>query len=364
MCPPSKQRDSRWHYTIVRPLYNSFGVSESGSAADRRHHYWVYGMHVASDQPLSLPQHRYSPLCRVDIVHRDRNPICGLELADDASAPDSWFRQTILPDGSAHVRWTDVGEFLVSADGRQMSCRQDEHASNESFHVYMLGQALSYALVTQGVEPLHATAAVVDSQAVAFLGGNGFGKSTLAACFLEHGDHILTDDLLAVDITAHGVRAYPGPPRLKLFPRVARRLRATPAGPMNPSTQKEIFAIDGRVWIDPVPLRAVYVLAPPIYASRRRTVAIEPLPPRAAFLRLLDGAFNRRVPGRARLRRQFDCLSRLAERVPVKQLTYPRVIERLDEVRDAILSDLRNADRTRVEPAIRSRAAEGERPCL
>ena len=48
----------------------------------------------------------------------------------------------------------------------------------------MLGQALSFALVKQGFEPLHATVAVVDDEAVAFLGHNAFGKSTLtgASC--------------------------------------------------------------------------------------------------------------------------------------------------------------------------------------
>ena len=85
----------------------------------------------------------------------------------------------------------------------------------------MLGQALSFALVRQGFEPLHATVVVVDDHAVAFLGGNAFGKSSLAACFLEAGYRLLTDDLLILRESSDRILAYPGPPRIKLFPKIA-----------------------------------------------------------------------------------------------------------------------------------------------
>ena len=74
--------------------------------------------------------------------------------------------------------------------------RQHDEAQEESFQVYLLGQALSYALVNAGFEPLHATAIVVNGGAVVLLGSSGFGKSSLAACFLEAGHRLLTDDLL------------------------------------------------------------------------------------------------------------------------------------------------------------------------
>src|SRR5439155_8977822 len=112
----------------------------------------------------------------------------------------------------------------VAADGGRITCRRLEESSLESFQVYMLGQALSFALVRQGFEPLHATVVVIDDQAVAFLGDNAFGKSSLAACFLEAGHRLLTDDLLILqDSPNGGILAYPGPPRLKLFPKMATR---------------------------------------------------------------------------------------------------------------------------------------------
>ena len=58
---------------------------------------------------------------------------------------------------------------------------------------------LSFSLLSLGYEPLHATAVVVDGEAVAFLGDCGYGKSTLGAAFLARGFPLLTDDVLALE---------------------------------------------------------------------------------------------------------------------------------------------------------------------
>ena len=86
----------------------------------------------------------------------------------------------------------------MSADGRHVAAGHLGNASAESFQSYLLGWVLSFALVKQGYEPLHATAVVVDGKAVAFLGTSGDGKSTLAAAFLHAGHTLLTDDLLLI----------------------------------------------------------------------------------------------------------------------------------------------------------------------
>jgi hypothetical protein len=64
------------------------------------------------------------------------------------------------------------------------------------------------------------------------------------------------------------------------------------------------------------------------------------LTPREAFVDLVKGTFNRRLVSRQRLARQFGVMSRLAGRVPVRKLTYPRTIDRLQEVRRLVIADL------------------------
>jgi hypothetical protein len=314
-----------------------------------RHRYCVYGMVIVSDTPLALPAYSDGGLGQVECLSA---PASVFLTATDGAVfdprSDSWHRYAFLPDGSTYVRWETVGEFLVAADGRRIFRRRVEESSDESFQVYMLGQALSFALVKQGFEPLHATVVVVDNQAVAFLGDNAFGKSSLAACFLEAGYRLLTDDLLILQESPGGVFAYPGPPRIKLFSKIAHQfLGHTQNGVrMNADTDKLILPIgEHRSCAGPVALTAIYSLAAPSDACRTSRVNIETLSPRAAFVELVKGTFNRRLLSQRRLERQFTVMARLADLIAVKKLTYPRAIDRLQEVRAMVLADLARGGR-------------------
>src|SRR5205823_339252 len=123
----------------------------------------------------------------------------------DLQSRSDWYHYAHLEDRSSYVRWIGLGEFLVSSDGRRITCAPAPESSIESFQVYLLGQALSFALVKRGFEPLHATAIAVDGEAIALLGKSGFGKSTLAACFLAADHRLLTDDLLLLQPFPNGL---------------------------------------------------------------------------------------------------------------------------------------------------------------
>jgi hypothetical protein len=319
-------------------------MDRGAHAGDSHHRYHVYGVDIVSDRALTLPRYAHDTICSVEVVSSAVSDV--LDDADQTvfdSPPDSWCRFAALVDGSTYVRWNGVGEFRVASDGRRIVCRPAEAASAESFQVYLLGQAVACALVKQAIEPLHATAVVVDDRAVAFLGGSAFGKSTLAASFLGAGCPLLTDDLLVARESSGGVVAYPGPPRLKLFPAIATRVlgRAAAGITMNADTAKLIVPIEPALSCDaPVPLHAVYALASPRDACRHETADISPIAPRDAFLELIAHAFDRRVTGATRRARQFAIMAQLADRIPIRRLAYPRALDRLDAVRDAILDDL------------------------
>jgi hypothetical protein len=323
-------------------LNTSVGVREV--EADSLYQYYVYGITVRSEIPLALPRQGDGGLARVELRLASASyfaeRIRGVNFQTDAG---DWYQYASLPNGSSYVRWSDVGEFLVSANGLCIACRRAEKASLESFQVYMLGQALSFALVKRGFEPLHATVVVVNGKAVAFLGDSGFGKSSLAACFLERGHRVLTDDLLIVQESGSCVLAYPGPPRIKLFPNMASRFLGKSAigVPMNLEAKKLIVSMDAqRSCGVPVPLGAVYSVADPREVLRNQHVSIEPLTPREGFLALVKNSFNRRLVNPERLERQFTTTARLVDRIAVKKLSYPRVLGRLPEVREAVLSNL------------------------
>ncbi len=301
--------------------------------------YQAYGVAVTSDFPLALPGMVSTSLATVECRSAVEDRFA--DARTNAEYLDAFHKSAFLADGSTYLGWDTVGEFIVSPDGRQVDCRRADEATWGSFQVYMLGQALSAALVKQGIEPLHATTVVVDGEAIAFLGDSGHGKSSLAACFLHAGHRLLTDDLLVLEESARGLLAHPGPAQIKLFPGVARTyLRCCePRMPMNSGTEKLILplAAHERCAV-PVPLVAFYAVTPPRDACRRPDVCVEALSRREGFLWLLRSTFDRRLVERSRLARQFAFMTALADRVAVRRLSYPRSIARLAEVRDAVLA--------------------------
>lgn len=306
--------------------------------------YGVYGISLRSAIPLPLPEHSEDSLVEIELGTASADWfVCMTQGAEVLESSTFWYEYSRLQDGSSYLRWEGVGEFLVPFNGKTIVCRPFDIATAESFRVYLLGQALSFALVKQGLEPLHATAIVVDGGAVVFLGDTGFGKSTLAAWFLSTGHRILTDDLLVLKQTSGGILAFPGPNRIKLFPNIARKYLGTVAlgGPMNPFTRKMILPL-GReqACSTPIPLRAIYLLAGAGDPYDGGAIRIESLSPREAFLELLKNTFNHRIVDTERLDRHFTVTGHLASAASVRKVFYPRVLERLPAVCEALLSNL------------------------
>ncbi len=308
--------------------------------------YNLYGVRLKSVVPLPGPELAGPGKVMVEFFNGSSSFFSRVRHeAGISPGKRDWFQYARFLDGSTYLRWSGLFEFLVSADGRRIACRELNGGSQESFQTYLLGQVLSFALLKHGVEPLHATTVVIDREAVAFLGDCGYGKSSLGAAFIQAGHRLLTDDLLVLKEKGHGYVACPGPPRIKLFPEVARALleRQFKATPMNNLTPKLIIPLDcDQSYRTAAPLRAIYVLAPPPASSRGHRISIRRLSPRRAFIVLLKNTFNIAVIEPDRLKRQFILATRLAAKVPVKSLSYPRILARLPAVREAVRLDLNN----------------------
>ena len=306
--------------------------------------YRVYGLALRSQIELSLPQYAGPHTREIEVLDQpasffsaalggaalERSAISGIEYAH-------------LAGGDTYARWDQLGEFLVSGDGERIAFRRFEGARDESFQVYLLGQALSFSLVKQGLEPLHATSVVVDGGAVVFLGGSGFGKSTLAGSFLQAGYKLLTDDLLLLREAPSGLLAYPGPPRIKLFPTIAREfLGGQDEGtPMHSQARKVVIRLPAdKICSRPVPLRAIYSLGFRSEEEAGGQVQIAQLSSREAFFTLVNNTFNYLILDAGRLQRQFLETSFLVNATAVRTLTYPRELSLVRMVRDAILQDI------------------------
>jgi hypothetical protein len=125
---------------------------------------------------------------------------------------------------------------------------------------------------------------------------------------------------------------------------VARRFLPLQADatPMNPGCEKLVVPLEPhQICTAPMPLHAFFVLsaAPPPSSAVHlaRLVGIVP------FIELIGSTFNARLVNPSRLRRQFREMRRLLSRTPIKRLTYPRDMDVLPKVREAILADLDSA---------------------
>ena len=303
----------------------------------------IYGFNVCSPWPLPGPTvlNAGDP----DVEFYEGSPAVFSEAPPLPANPKprDWFHRASFRDGSTYLRWTDLFDFVISPDGRRVAFRPLAHASEESLRTYLLSQVLSFSLLKQGWEPLHATTVAVEGKAVAFLGDCGYGKSTLAAEFLRAGDRLITDDVLILKRRGKNLIAFPGPARLKLFPHVAKgvlgdRVQGTP---MNHLTPKMILALEACQTQDgPVPLRAMYVIAPEGARRPRSRIAILPISQKNATLELLRNTFNSMVVEPQRLERQLQHAAQVAAAVPIRRLSYPRRLSALSAVRERILTDL------------------------
>lgn len=307
--------------------------------------YEVYGLRLKSVTPLPCPASAGSGPVDAEIINAPAHlfrRVHGTVGLKPNGTP--WFRHARLPDGSDYLRWSGLFEFLIASDGRRIACRSLDGPAREAFQTYLLGQVLSFALLKRGIEPLHATAVVIDERAVGLVGDCGYGKSSLGAAFLQAAHRLLTDDLLVIREESLGFLAYPGPPRIKLFPEIAKLLLGdrTSGAPMNPQTSKLVIPLDPhQAAHTAVPLRTIYVLRPPTPGTQSTRVTIRTLSQRQACLELIASTFNPVVVEPARLTRQFDLAARIALRIPVKSLTYPRSLVSLPAVRRAILADVK-----------------------
>jgi hypothetical protein len=238
------------------------------------------------------------------------------------------------------LRWARLFEFLISPDGRTVEYHRLREATNASLTTYLLGQALSFSLLSLGYEPLHATAVVVNGEAIAFLGDCGSGKSTLGAAFVARGFPVLTDDVLALERRRARWVAHPGPARLKLFPSVAQAVLARSSGhKLNADTSKLVLPLArGESMGRSVPIRAMYVLPDPA-RTRTTRVRVRPVTGQQAFLEVTRATFNLIQVDRARLAHQFTMAARLASDVPIRRLFYPRRLPAIGDVCDALLAD-------------------------
>ena len=247
--------------------------------------------------------------------------------------------------GGFRLRYDDGTVFVVDKRGFRVWAAWPKTLTLEDTAVYLLGPVLAFVLRLRGTSCLHASAFSVGRRAVALVGPSGVGKSTTAAAFAGRGFAVLTDDTLALQDQYDSVIAQPGYPRLRLWPDAARILDGAPAAlpRLTPNWDKcymDMQTNDCRFERQPRPLSAIYLLD-----GRRddpEAPFIESLTATAGFFGMLGNIRGDFHPSKNSHRREFDMLSRLVKRVPVRRVVTSTAPRSLAPLCDVILEDLQN----------------------
>jgi hypothetical protein len=233
-----------------------------------------------------------------------------------------------LSDGSVHVSWSGLFDFIVSADGGRIDVHAESTWHHEPVYTYLLSQVVSVALLGQDVESLHGSAVALEKNAVVLLGDCGYGKSTLCAALIRAGAKLLTDDLVVMRQNHAAFDVAPGAFRLKLDPAAAASLNLDwPSIPMEDGSAKHVYQVpSANCSSERVPLRYLVLLQP----SNR--IEVESIARADAVRELLRATFNPLHADARRLKHLLLAARTLAARVPMMRLHVPRSLTDLAEV--------------------------------
>jgi hypothetical protein len=259
------------------------------------------------------------------------------------------FHHWLLPDGTLWLqfyrtpagyllRFTDLAEFEISADGQTIACWPSAEISDGTIQHLYLNQVLPLALSQQGKLVFHASAVQIGAGAVAFMGPSGRGKSTLATAFATNGYPFLTDDGLVLERHDGRYQVIPSHPSIRLWQdSEAALIRPdTPKAPSVQFTSKSRFLSgQGIIFCEqPQPLQQIYFLG----EGKTEQFLCQRLSPADAFIALVKHSFILDSEASTALTHQFAALSQLTQQIPCYHVDYPRSFATVSAIRQAIIN--------------------------
>jgi hypothetical protein len=203
---------------------------------------------------------------------------------------------------------------------------------------YILGSALGAICLQNGLLPLHASAVSLGSEAIAFAGPTGAGKSTMAAAIAARGHVHVTDDLSVVRLPAEGLPlVYPGTRVMKLCPDSSTALGFDEAEAVTARLSHEKLRFrSGATTLSAQPdaLAAIYFLE----LGDSADVIIEPLIGMHAIAAVASEIFRRAWLGpMGSLEARLPDIAEVARRTACFRLKRPHRFDMLPEVVDTVL---------------------------
>ncbi len=245
------------------------------------------------------------------------------------------------PDGFRLV-YPDTGVYDVTHNGGHVTWYPPAERSYEpglfveAVRIDVLGRVLAVALHAGGTESLHGSAVEAGDGAIAFVAPKFHGKSTLASSLVAQGARLITDDTLPVELS-DPPRAHPGVQSVRMWEDSAGLLGDRLPGLELGSWGKLQSSRLPKEWLadDATPLVAIYVLSPR-RPGVESSVTRERQQPVDAAVTLVAHAKLGPLLGKDAAPDLLRWAVKLASRVPVYRLMFPRDFERLTLVVDQL----------------------------
>ena len=237
----------------------------------------------------------------------------------------------------------DGTRFLIDGAGTKIWGTWKPPLVLEDLTTYLLGPVMGFLLRQRGITPLHASAVSVGGRAVTLSGAASAGKSTTAAALALRGVPVLCEDIAALKEDPRGFFVEPGYPRVCVWPDAVKKLlgQGETLPRLTPNWEKCFLALDGirgKFESEPRPLSLIYVLAE--RSEESNAPRVEKMSPQAALVELVQNTYMNWLLDRRQRASEFDLLSRLVKRVPVRRVVPHRDPSRLGELCELLLDDI------------------------
>ncbi|MBZ9870199.1 serine kinase [Mesorhizobium sp. BR1-1-9] len=308
------------------------GPHAQGWPRGQRRFYRAYGLTIASE--VALPELEPAEPAAADVLIS----VGAIDMPKPSPEAATIFR--FEPDRQ-YLAWHAVGAFLIS-DACRIEVEPAPGIDDALIAFPLLGPVMALILHQRGLLVLHASAVAIAGKSAIFMGDKGAGKSTTASAMIRAGHELLTDDVVALDLShPDEPMIVPGFPQIKLAADAAATISLEGAQvrpPVHPAINKAQHRLHGAFSRDRVPATRIYIL------ERGQKAEISPMPGIAALPAVIRFSYVTRF-GRAALVGDFAAAhlghcARLADRVGVCRLEVSTGLDRIGEVVSLVEHDL------------------------
>lgn len=227
-------------------------------------------------------------------------------------------------------------EYLLQIDqvasyyalnGAEILVQAHAGSDEKSVRLFLLGSVMAAVLHQLDRVVLHASAVMVDHEAVLFCGRSGAGKSTTVTLLQQAGYKVFSDDVCVLKASTDSgsqVEAYPSYPMIKLWRDTFDLLNLSPGERVHkirPALPKYGQFFHHHFKPGAIPVRAVFIL------HKDLTIAepvIHPLSALDGFKYLQKNNYrNLQITAMKKQELHFKTLAQLASAVPVYKLSRP-----------------------------------------